>query len=185
MIRKGADIQAVDKDGDTSLGLAILHGKQEGVAFLLIAEGIDLFVDNKKGRAAIQLASDCKMSNLKDAILSRTVTGCSPLGKTSLHAMAAEGDSLAANFLLDQRADIQAIDDRFFTPLHWAVWNNHYDTCRILLQRGADHLAVDREGRTPLMWAERRNPDRRIKSALRCRSTWKKVMAAKLLWLPD
>lgn len=62
-------------------------------------------------------------------------------GQTALHIAAAEGFVELVCILLQQGAEINAIDKNHWTPLHCAAQKFHLEICEILLQHGANvHL---------------------------------------------
>jgi ankyrin repeat protein len=72
---------------------------------------------------------------------------------TPLHEAARLGHRDVVCALLDNDADVSAIDDRHSgTPLGWSVFYGHADTARVLLERGADANPRDRYGNTPLYY---------------------------------
>jgi ankyrin repeat protein len=58
-------------------------------------------------------------------------------GKLALGVAAGYGQMEAVKFLLDNRADLQAMD-RVGTPLHWAAGKGQVEMVRFLISRGAD-----------------------------------------------
>mmetsp|Transcript_102164 Transcript_102164/g.218764 ORF Transcript_102164/g.218764 Transcript_102164/m.218764 type:complete len:262 (+) Transcript_102164:68-853(+) len=66
-----------------------------------------------------------------------------------LHAAIMSESEEAAQYLLRQRAQVNAIGPYGMTPLHLACRDNSEDMVRLLLARGADVEALDGEGRTP------------------------------------
>lgn len=38
------------------------------------------------------------------------------------------------------------------TPLHWACWGGHLETCQLLVSRGADHRKVNAHGCNVAHW---------------------------------
>eukprot|EP00049_Salpingoeca_infusionum_P004538 m.80756 g.80756 ORF g.80756 m.80756 type:complete len:513 (-) comp12609_c1_seq4:252-1790(-) len=58
-----------------------------------------------------------------------------------------------AEFLLLQGADINCLDHRSRSILHWVVYNNQRSNLKWLLQHGANWRQPDEGGRTPLHWA--------------------------------
>lgn len=73
-----------------------------------------------------------------------------PFGGTELHGAAARGLPEKAQQLSQAGADLEARNDRMFTPLHEALWNGHTDTARVLIAQGAD---VNARIPGPLGWA--------------------------------
>ena len=55
--------------------------------------------------------------------------------------------------LLDQQANVNAADDRKYTPLHWASRTDNPQCVELLLDRRANVDAADQDNNTPLHWA--------------------------------
>ncbi|XP_072143549.1 uncharacterized protein [Dermacentor andersoni] len=79
-------------------------------------------------------------------------------GRTALHLCTASSQlaALGCTFLLlTQRSsgEVNALDDLFRTPLHWAAILGRLEVCELLLERSADGSLTDRAGATPLHYA--------------------------------
>ncbi|KAL8835784.1 MAG: hypothetical protein Q9170_003178 [Blastenia crenularia] len=72
---------------------------------------------------------------------------------TPLHNAATVGDYRIARFLLDQGANVHAIDMMSLTPLHYAAANNNTTMAELLLSFGANTNAVDKRLKTACMFA--------------------------------
>jgi ankyrin repeat protein len=57
---------------------------------------------------------------------------------SEIHAAAKAGDTGQVRRLLDAGTEIDAKDERGFTPLLWAVYGGHRETVELLIERGAD-----------------------------------------------
>ncbi len=71
-------------------------------------------------------------------------------GGTPLHKAAANGYLAVTEYLLANKADVNAGDSQGHTALHMAATSGHKRVCEILLAAGADVNAANRDGRTPL-----------------------------------
>lgn len=81
-------------------------------------------------------------------------------GMTALHHAAGFGATGTVQYLIEQRADIDAADKNGLRPLHHAAESkNRHSGAAIetLLEGGADIEARDRRGTTPLLYALLRN----------------------------
>jgi ankyrin repeat protein len=58
--------------------------------------------------------------------------------------------------LIDNGADVNAVDKNGWTPLHFATKYNE-KTVKLLIDKGADVNAVDKEGWTPLHFTTKYN----------------------------
>jgi ankyrin repeat protein len=84
-----------------------------------------------------------------------SVHGRTPPEFTSLMIVSYFGLDLVVQLLLDEGANVDAIDSDYGrTPLSWAAERGHEAVVRLLLDNGAAVDAVDNEyGQTPLSWA--------------------------------
>ena len=71
-------------------------------------------------------------------------------GHTPLHYAAWCGAEALCRRLLDQKCDVNAVNEDGKTPLHYAAGYGHYDVVRMLLDAGADINRADRSGFTAL-----------------------------------
>jgi ankyrin repeat protein len=127
LLNIGADVKAVNQDGDTPLHVASAFG-HEAVAALLL--------DQESGRLA-----DMKAVN-KD-------------GDTPLHLASGYGQGAVVKVLLEHGADVEVVNEEKQTPLHSAAVNGHSGwVIELLLDeesgRCADVNAADEDGDTPL-----------------------------------
>ena len=79
-------------------------------------------------------------------------------GGTALHRAASLGDAAKLKRLRQSGADLEARDDRGFTPLHEAIWSGNAECVGLLLERGASvsaHIDAAELDWTPLDEAAR------------------------------
>jgi Ankyrin repeats (3 copies)/Ankyrin repeat len=74
-------------------------------------------------------------------------------GRTPLHYAAENGHTAVAEFLLANKAEIDAKSNIGKTPLHLAAFAGRIDVVELLLANKANVNAKDNDGRTPLHWA--------------------------------
>ena len=72
------------------------------------------------------------------------------LGKTPLHIAVTFAQEAPMRFLIEQGADVSAMDDTGLTPLHVAAIVDVRGAARLLVESGAPIEAVDTFGDTPL-----------------------------------
>lgn len=79
------------------------------------------------------------------------------LGVTPLHVYATRGDIENVTIFLQHGADIDAVEEEFYTtPLGFAAKNNQHDMVDFLLKQGANPNKAGAPWSTPLAWATRR-----------------------------
>ncbi|MEM8657033.1 MAG: ankyrin repeat domain-containing protein [Pseudomonadota bacterium] len=71
-------------------------------------------------------------------------------GDSVLHTLLYGREYYPAKTLIEAGADVNAVGDLGYTPLHVAVWRDHPDAVHLLLDAGADPKIRCEEGRTPL-----------------------------------
>ena len=74
-------------------------------------------------------------------------------GLTPLHHSVLGGHAELAEFLVDQGADLSAVDAQSRTSLHHAAFQGDADCVTLLISRGSDLMAREFRGRTPLFLA--------------------------------
>ena len=168
MLRKGAEVNVKDGRGDTALGLAAAIGEAQTMR-LLLAKGADAAAANGKGETVINLAAKSKQADPVSLLLQKAVEvntantsnnkvrngPVAMLQLTPLHHAAAFGPPQMVRDLLKAGANVNAVDSRSLTALHFAVATEYPspEICESLLKAGADINARDNNGETPLDWA--------------------------------
>lgn len=77
----------------------------------------------------------------------------SQYGRTPLHSAAERGHMEALHFLVDARANLDAVDNGGDTPLHRAALESKLDAVRALLRAGADVTRANRWNHVALWYA--------------------------------
>lgn len=161
------NINASDMEGYTSLHRAIVNNDLNTVMELLKNENIDV---NSKlgievsidgwylgGATPLILASYLGYTDIVNALIEKgvdvkakdDVDGC-----MAIHLAAANGKNDVINILLDVDAsNINDVDNRGNTPLHWASMKDRADTVLLLIENGADIEAKDIDNWTALHYA--------------------------------
>lgn len=161
------DINASDMEGYTSLHRAIVNNDLNTVMELLKNENIDV---NSKlgievsidgwylgGATPLILASYLGYTDIVNALIEKDVDikakddvdGC-----MAIHLAAANGKNEVIEILLDVDAsNINDVDNKGNTPLHWASMKDRPDTVSLLIENGADIEAKDVDNWTALHYA--------------------------------
>uniref|UniRef100_A0A0G4HSD5 Uncharacterized protein n=1 Tax=Chromera velia CCMP2878 TaxID=1169474 RepID=A0A0G4HSD5_9ALVE len=150
LVAAGADAEAVDRDGRTSLHLASFYSSPPVVKVLLKREHVD------KGLAETGLA---KASSSAEYVDKADENG----GMTALHLAVQRPDPspLVVNVLLEAGARCDVLDSEGSTLLHFACRNGCVRLVRALQRAGSRFFnvnALDKEGNTAFRLAFR-NPD--------------------------
>jgi ankyrin repeat protein len=77
------------------------------------------------------------------------LTYCSPDNDTCLHMAAHRGDVRAVQLLLQAGANVNAIGDMGYTPLHYAASR---EVALVLVGAGANPSIADEFGKPPVAW---------------------------------
>ena len=149
LLENGADVNAAQMDGTTSLAWAVYDDNEAMVDFLIRAgrDGADVNAMNEYGVTPLHLAC----TNQNSAIVAKLLqAGADPnqakwTGETPLMSCANTGTVAAVRDLLDHGADVNASEStQDQTALMWAAAEKHPDVIKLLIERGANVHAVSR-----------------------------------------
>jgi len=157
LIEAGADVNAVDKFGDSALDLAAWRGKREFVD-LLLQKGARTPIGGERWREGLSLAASQGLTNLFRRLTEggQDLKAMAASDKSLLAAAAAGGSAEIVGVLLDKGFD-PARPDRFgWTPLHYAARDGRTDAARILVEKGAPLDARTVMGQTAYNVAQER-----------------------------
>ena len=163
-------ISAQDKNGDTALHQAALHG-QYAVAALLISAGADV---NAKNSYPPFLPDDLNQefmtANHQDPVILLSSQAASSLSQLSTQGMTekqvngagytplglaefSDNHNKMVQLLIAHGADVNAQGSSGATPLFWAVMRDQKDDVKFLLDHGANPNLADAYKDTPLICA--------------------------------
>ncbi|KAK3094793.1 hypothetical protein FSP39_006308 [Pinctada imbricata] len=123
LIKLGANINAQDSHGRTSLATAVYQGWYEGVVYLL-RKSAKQSIAEKSGRLPIHASTYDKDIRIIGALL-QTLS----------------------------KEEVCQTDNEKMTALHWAAFHNRPEHFQLLMMSGVDLNAQDIDGKTPLHWA--------------------------------
>lgn len=154
---KGALINARNKEGDTSLNLAVRQN-DETVGSLLLSKNADIFAANAKGESPLYSAFFPADKKLRQWMLSpQTLSARDGAGNTALHYAAQWKLDSYIPLMVKLGSDIEAQNATGETPLFPAVKYNAPSTIRALNAMGASLDRRDKLGNTALHAAVRWN----------------------------
>jgi ankyrin repeat protein len=147
----GCDVNAVNSDYQTPLGLAAKHGRVEAVG-LLVSKGANIA---KSG--ALHSAAETGQVEVLETLISMgaDVNAKEDNGYTALHEAGKNrvSEPKAARLLIAKGANVNARANDGSTPLHIGAINGNLNLCEVLLLNGAEIDARDAKNRTPLHYS--------------------------------
>jgi ankyrin repeat protein len=151
-----AFVNARNREGDTSLHLAVRLNDPE-TGDLLISRGGDIFAPNAKGETPLYLAFHAPGAVRQWIINDNTIVARDGLGNGILHYAAQWNVDSHIPYIVQQGADVEAVNATGETPLFLAVKHNGASTIKALVKAGAVINNRDRLGNSALHAAVRWN----------------------------
>ncbi|MBA0668648.1 hypothetical protein Goklo_001538 [Gossypium klotzschianum] len=156
---KGANIDALTKDGNTALHLSVENRRRdctplhvaaglgdEQMVKLLLQKGVNKDIRDKTGKTAYDVATEHGHMKLFDAL---------KLGDNlCLAARKGEVRAIQRLILIDKGIDIDSRDEDGYTALHCAVESGHAEVVELLVKKGADVESRTNKGVKPLQIAD-------------------------------
>lgn len=151
LVEAGADLEAVDSQGNTPL-LAAAQVAGAQMATLLIGKGANARAANSQGQTGLHLAAFAASADTVLALLGGKpdASAADHEGNTPLHVAAREPSAEVIQHLSQAGAQVNARNGQGETPLHLCARTWHTVTARALLQAGAEANARGPGGATPL-----------------------------------
>ncbi|XP_034933648.1 putative ankyrin repeat protein RF_0381 [Chelonus insularis] len=174
LLEKGADLNFQDKGGNTPYNNAVKNGRRILAKAFQECECINgvIAVKNKAQSGKFTLHVTLETSNVEMKIIQCIVKATSDIdakderGRTALHiATINHLDSSTVHhshkflyterieYLLRNKANINAVDNDMSTPLHHACRNKNVHVVEYLIEKGADPRIRDKDGKTVLHYA--------------------------------
>lgn len=142
------------------LHTAIRVGREDVVFLFLIEHDSQLASKvneiDKSGDIPLDLALKSKQEGVAKTLMTHkaNVNACDGEGKSLLHRAISRQDEFSANFLIDENAQIDSVNQRKETPLHLLAAQEPSDEMTRIVQklliRGADANIQDVDGNTPV-----------------------------------
>ncbi|KAL6593354.1 ankyrin [Neocallimastix californiae] len=188
LVRQGANVNKVNKDGDTTLMLVIrssyarLYSKdknmKENVIRYLIDQGVEVNKENRKKETALIIACQNNDKKLVNYLIHHGANV--DLNNNKILSIALEFEPII-NCLIDNQAKIPVNQEILFiayrhgfTPLSLLCLNykNRHGMINYLVDHGADINYENKDGRTPLLWSLKNyygdNINKKIDALLEC-----------------
>ncbi len=151
LLKKGADVNASNKYGDTALMVAAYNGHLEVVKYLA-QNGADVNAKVSYGGTALMKAV---IGEHLDVVKYLAECGADldvkdGAGRTALMMVANWGKLDVVKCLVECGADLEAKDKDGKTALYWAAIFGKLDVVKCLVEHGADLEAKNKDGRTAL-----------------------------------
>jgi len=155
LVKRGADVNARLKNGKGGPGL---WNKVGATPFLMAAETADIVYM----KLLVELGADPKIANVDNCTPLMVTCGIG-VGSSAANEVAGEEPEVlvAAQYLLDLGADVNAVDDNGETVMHGAALKNLPKVVQFLSEKGAKveiWNRKDKYGWTPLMIAQGYRP---------------------------
>lgn len=140
LMDSGADLDAVNSEGQTALMVAFRLPEPDELAREVITRGADVNARGKGVRSALAEALWMEMPEMAKLLLAGGAdpNAADAEGETPLHIAARHGQTDIVRRLIDAGADLDAMDKVKWTPLRRAVWMNRGEVVRLLIDKGAD-----------------------------------------------
>ena len=151
LLKKGANPNVREKDGDTPLHVAARKGSVD-VVELLLKHGADPNILDKYGWTPLHNAAREGHVEVVKLLLEH---GADPniqdeYGDTPLHDAVFKGHVNVVELLLKHGADPNIQNKYGWTPLHAAASEGRVEVVKLLLEHGANPTVKDKYGNTPL-----------------------------------
>jgi serine/threonine-protein phosphatase 6 regulatory ankyrin repeat subunit B len=154
LIKLGANVDEMNKEGSTPLHLAASSGHVEATDALITA-GANLKAMNEDGSTPLHLAGRCGEIEVARKILDRggKVETVDVNGNIPLHLASNVGHAEMVRFLIKAGSDVNAANLKGVVPLHDAALSDSGEVVKVLTEHGATVDKPDDELATPLQYA--------------------------------
>jgi uncharacterized protein len=127
LIDKGADVNAIEANGDAPLVMAAYLGHTDVVRMLLDAGALVSAVDPEMKATALHAAAYAGRTEAAKLLIEHGID-------------------------INRQGPVNG-----YTALHDAIWQNNIDTAQAIVDAGADLTLKTHEGKTPLEFAREKN----------------------------
>ena len=157
LIENGADLEGINKDGQTALICSAMNGHLEALTNL-VEKGSNVEATDEKMRTALHWAAINGHSEIVKYLVEKSANiECKDLElKTALHWAAQKDKPAIAEILTDKNALLEVRDNNGMTALHLASKHHSMEIVEHLVGKNADVNAADNNNRIPLDYAASR-----------------------------
>lgn len=157
LITSGAEVNVVNKRGDSPLMMAAMVGPPALVE-LLLEHGADLNMANEDGVDPLGFAAENgRTENIRLLIKKGAqINRRGKQGQTALHLAAANGHTEAMKALIEGGADLNIPAQGGAQPIHFATYFGNIPALELLVAHGADVTRTTKDGETVLELSARR-----------------------------
>ncbi|GBN29537.1 Ankyrin-1 [Araneus ventricosus] len=158
LLKRGADINAQDSNGDTALHLSASK-KQKEVVQLLIERKADILIKNNTGTIPLEIIIK---NGLTDFLIKEEVAIDFSFANdvSPFHLGAVYGDINFVNYCIQKGCHVDIRIKSGSTALHLATMSGREEVIKSLLKNGSDIDAEDRKGFTALNHAVNANNEK-------------------------
>lgn len=157
LLDEKVNVDETNERGCTALIWASALG-QEKVVFDLIIAGADASLPDGNGKTPLMFAARSGNSKIVQELIKSTASvnaaqtgGDNEIGRTPLHhAVTRKNNADILRILIDNRADVNAIDENGKTPLMVASFYGELEAVKLLVEAGADVRQKSNSGKTAL-----------------------------------
>ncbi|XP_059489715.1 uncharacterized protein LOC132204878 [Neocloeon triangulifer] len=156
IVDNGADLSAVNSEGNDALHLACINGKLENVKYLLSLNGFSLEKKGKNGKTALHNAARKGHIDVVEFLLSKEadINARDDSNETPLNLAAASANEEMCRLLVDRGAELSAVDSDGNDALHLACITGKLENVKYLLGiNGSSIRKIALNGQTSLHYA--------------------------------
>jgi len=169
LLKKGSNINEVDKENRTPLHIACSKGKIDVIRTLTSYSKIKLNLTDKEGKTCVMKCIQFELKSCLGVLLKKgaELSSTDINGNTALHLAVSIPNEEITTMLLDFGIDIDTTNKDESTPLHVAASvEKSQGVIKMLLREKANVNAKNKEGRTALMIAASRGNTPAVKQLL-------------------
>ncbi|XP_067685768.1 ankyrin-3-like [Haliotis asinina] len=153
LVKQGADLSVVDKNGDSILHLACRRGNVEMVNDILTQKFVNINTKGYMGMPPVLLAVCFFNREVFDLLVKKgaDLSVVDKHGDNILHLFCRYGNMKMVNYILTHTTlNINSTNNKKMTPLLMAAYHGKKDVLGLLLETGADTSAVDHKNNNVL-----------------------------------